>query len=650
MDMFSSLLEARGKQQRELGAIRPQRETGLAPSPTAPFGDLLDERGRPELPSLGEQDPFILKLALTRLRTRDPGFDPDALATLAADAMVAVERAWSTLDPQPSRAYLAPALWASHRARMELYQLHGRRNVVDDVTVHSSRVVAIEQGDRGSLPLTDTGRDRVTVRIRASSTDYEVDGSGAVVRGDKLVHTWEADWMLERASTLTSRADGGLLGGRCPACGAPLQLDGDGLCSYCHAAVADATHDWVVVAVGDVGREDDVLRAVLGIRTAVRTGDDDMSPADEVVSFDMPLPDAPAATAGDDPLAVLRVRYPALDAAEITVAARTAFVALRTAWGAMDPSPARPVMTASGVDALTSAIAALRERGLRRATDDPLLEKCTVVSATPGDEWASVTVRVVATTVDADVDGGGAAVRGSLQPRRMGSDLVLRRLLHRDGDVSRCPRCGAPLRASVAGVCDFCREAVAGGGGDWLLDSVPELAETAQAAPAAPAAPIAAAAAGTAPAAAPLDALRTHDPDVSLAELLARARECFYAVEGAIARGNADGAAACVSPQFLDGMRATFATLAAAGRHRVLAFIDVEDAELVDAGIDDDGERAVVRIDVSGEDAVIEDGSGAVVEGSAAQRRWSEAWTLRRSGAGATWLVDAVSGPPAVPS
>ena len=615
MGMFawrSPLLEAR-QPKPQTGAIRPEEDTGLAPAPTAPFGDLTDSGGRPTLPSLGAQDPFVLDIAVKRLRQRDPGFDPDALAHLAAQAMVAVERAWSTLDPQPSRAFMSPALWASHRARMELWSLHDRRNVVDDVKVESARLVAVEE---------DAGRDRITVRIRASSTDYDVDGSGAVLRGDKLPHTWEADWVLERASSATSRDDGGLLGGHCPACGAPLQLDGDGLCAFCHAACTDATHDWVVAGVADVGHEEDVRRAVLGIRTHVRLGVDDLSPADDVVSIDLPLPgrgDASAAQPGD---------------AEITVAARTAFVALRTAWGRMDVSAARPVMTADGVEMLAAAITALRSAGLHRATDDPIVESATLLPAQPGDEWWSAPVRVVAITVDADVDASGAVVRGSLQPRRLGCDMPLRRRVQGSGDVSRCPRCGAPLRASVTGVCDFCRAAIAGGGGDWLLASVPELAETSvPAPPPQPAAPASA------------DAAPPIGPQASSAEILARARECFFTVESALGRGEPGAAAACVTARFLDAMRAELSALAAAHRHRLLAFIDIEAASLASSAAAGDGERVVVRIDVSGEDCVVDDGSGAAVAGSTQQRRWSEDWTLLRPPAGADWLVDEVSGP-----
>jgi len=639
MDLFawrSPLFDSR-RGRPETGAIRPLLDDGLAPAPTAPFGDRLDAGGRPQLPGLGPQDPVVLDLAVASLRRRDPGFDPATLARLAGDAMVAVERAWSTLDPQPSRAYLSPALWASHRARMELYSLHGRRNVVDHLQVRSAAVVAVEQ---------DGGRDRVTVRIRASSTDYDVDGSGAVLRGDTELHTWEEDWVLERASGAATRGDGGLLGGHCPACGAPLSLDADGLCAYCHAAATDATHDWVVVDVSDVRQQADVLRAVLGVRTHVRIDPDDLSPRDEVVSLDLPVP-APAAGPATQPdaLAPLRARHPDLDPTEVTAAARTAFVAWRAAWAGMDSARLRPVATAATVAALDGELAALRSRGLRRLADDPLVEGCSVTAGSAEADADLATVAVTATVLDADVDADGTAVRGDAVPRRRTCAVVLRRRFSAGpSDVPRCPRCGAPLRASVDGVCDFCRAAVAGGGGDWLLDSLPELAET-QPVPAAPAA--AAASTGAAPAApSPFDALRAADPTINQAELLARARECFYAVEAAIAKADAGAAAGHATPRMLAALRERFDALGAAHTHRLLAFIDVSDAALAAAQVDAGGMQAQVRIDASGEDCVVDDASGAVVDGSPSQRRWSERWTLLRA-AGGDWLVDAVQAEPA---
>ena len=618
------------REERERGSVRELVDDGLAPSPTAPFGDVLGEDGRPALPSLGAQDPFVLKVNLERVRRRDPGFDPQALAARAAEAMATVETAWSELDPQPSRAVLAPPLWSSHRARMELYRLHGRRNVVDHLQVQDAQVVAVEQ---------DEQRERVTVRIRASSTDYDVDTAGTVVRGDTEMRTWRADWVLERSAAALSRADGGLLGRHCPACGAPLALDAEGLCSYCHAVPTDAQRDWVVVGVSDVRRAEEVLRATIGVRTRLRSGPDDLSPADEVVALDPSLVPH-TKTTGPDALAPLRMRDPEINATGIITTARAAFSGVCAAWRAMDVAPARPMTSEEGLHTLQVSIDAVRARGCTRVVDDPVIDDVTVLLASDGAEWDAVTVRVTAVMVDADVDASGAVVRGDTEPRLLAGDLVLRRRVPGSGNsVEQCPRCGAPLRASVTGVCDYCRAAIAGGGGDWILEAPPRLATVAPGAPA-----VHAEAAGAAQTS-PLDPLRARDPSLNEAEILARARECFYTVEKAQGQGHLDGAQSCITEGLRTRLQAALDAQRQQHRHRVLAFIDIAAAHVAGATGNDDGERITVRIEVTGEDCVVDDATGAA-EGTTAQRRWTEDWTLLRGPAtGGTWLVDAVTGP-----
>jgi len=307
----------------------------------------------------------------------------------------------------------------------------------------------------------------------------------------------------------------------------------------------------------------------------------------------------------------------------------------------MDPAPARPVMTEAGVDALAAQITALRQRGLRRVADDPIVESAVPVAAHSDTEWDRVTVHVVATTVDADVDATGIAVRGDTGPHRFGCDMVLGRRRAAPGEVSRCPRCGAPLRASVSGVCEWCRAAVAGGGSEWVLDAAPQLTvETPAPQPAAPAD----ASLASPPVENPAGVLRARDPSFNVAELLARARECFYAVEQAIARGDAAPAQPYASDRFAAALRDSLATLRARSERRVLAFIDINDARVSAAQSDAAGDRATVAIDVSGEDCVV-DAAGNAVQGTQAQRRWTESWTLARATAQDDWRVDEVSAP-----
>jgi predicted lipid-binding transport protein (Tim44 family) len=137
--------------------------------------------------------------------------------------------------------------------------------------------------------------------------------------------------------------------------------------------------------------------------------------------------------------------------------------------------------------------------------------------------------------------------------------------------------------------------------------------------------------------------LRAGDPTLNEAELLARARECFYAVEGGLGHGDPDAAAAYITRSFHAALQAGIAEMRAQHRHRVLAFIDIAGVQVVAAQHDASGDRMVAHVDVTGEDCVVDADSGAVIAGSDAQRHWSEDWTLLRAQPNQPWLVDGVS-------
>jgi hypothetical protein len=94
----------------------------------------------------------------------------------------------------------------------------------------------------------DNGYDSVMARFFACSADYTVDADGKVLRGHAEVEDWCEDWVFQRSAQATTRPDGGLLASKCPHCGAPLQLDVAGVCSYCRNTAVDG-RDWVLTRI-----------------------------------------------------------------------------------------------------------------------------------------------------------------------------------------------------------------------------------------------------------------------------------------------------------------------------------------------------------------------------------------------------------------
>ena len=75
---------------------------------------------------------------------------------------------------------------------------------------------------------------------------------GKVVRGNRSVEQWQEDWTFQRSSAAVTKPEGGTLSSKCPNCGAPLDVDLQGVCNYCHAPVMSGQYDWVLARIGQV--------------------------------------------------------------------------------------------------------------------------------------------------------------------------------------------------------------------------------------------------------------------------------------------------------------------------------------------------------------------------------------------------------------
>jgi hypothetical protein len=155
-----------------------------------------------------------------------------------------VQQAWSERKPELSRRVMADGIWQQHRVQIEQYQEQHRRNMLDSLAIGNADVVAAHS---------DQTYDTVTVRILAASADYDVDDqSGKVVRGNRNISEWTEDWVYQRSADAITKPGNGTLSAHCPNCGAPLDLDLAGVCSYCKAPIMSGKYDWVLTRIDQV--------------------------------------------------------------------------------------------------------------------------------------------------------------------------------------------------------------------------------------------------------------------------------------------------------------------------------------------------------------------------------------------------------------
>jgi len=183
-------------------------------------------------------DAASVQAGTAAIAAHDPQFDPGRIMNWAASATGLICESLRTGDATPARTFMANGLFRSYQALLEL------RSKVGVACPASWRATSAALVDAVSTPLFD----EVRVRLHCEGSCYELhEPSGSVLRGSKEPGTWMEDLTFGRSADAVTPVAGGLPAQRCPSCGAPLALDRDGACTYCHGIVTAGRHDWVLV-------------------------------------------------------------------------------------------------------------------------------------------------------------------------------------------------------------------------------------------------------------------------------------------------------------------------------------------------------------------------------------------------------------------
>lgn len=182
---------------------------------------------------------------IQRLRSQDPGFDPQAFVERTKAVVRKVNDAWLAGNMGPARCLISDGIYTRFGTQLGLLKADGLRNCMADWKVVSADLLAAE---------TDAMWDTVHVKIVGAARDQNLplslDAAGVSKKLSGVpISTYHEVWSFVRRRGKLSKQGVPALEGRCPSCGAELPLGEVVKCGYCQALVNSGEHDWVLAEI-----------------------------------------------------------------------------------------------------------------------------------------------------------------------------------------------------------------------------------------------------------------------------------------------------------------------------------------------------------------------------------------------------------------
>jgi hypothetical protein len=165
---------------------------------------------------------------------------------------------------------------------------------------------------------------------------------------------------------------------------------------------------------------------------------------------------------------------------------QTIFYELQKAWMKRDLSPVRPYVTDGVFNRWQVVIDQYKSDRQINVIKDPIINNARIVRVSQEGDLDAITVEINASMADAMVseDSPGKAISGSLTEHRPFTEFWT--FARKTGvksskgarlKMDKCPNCGAPLKISAAGNCDYCATLVHSPEYDWVLDQITQAEE-----------------------------------------------------------------------------------------------------------------------------------------------------------------------------
>jgi tellurite resistance protein len=173
------------------------------------------------------------------VREADPDFDEAAFLGRVKQAFERAQRSWCDQDLGAIQHFVTDGVYERFSLQIEEQKEDHWRQGMDGLAVGEPRLVHFARGRRF---------ETITARIEFRADIHRVHlVTGEQLPGSRIPRERFAEcWTFVRRRGARSRGEDGLLEGRCPNCGAPLELNQSARCGSCEAFVRSGEFDWVL--------------------------------------------------------------------------------------------------------------------------------------------------------------------------------------------------------------------------------------------------------------------------------------------------------------------------------------------------------------------------------------------------------------------
>ncbi len=384
--------------------------------------------------------------ALPALRSTDPNFSEIIFLDFVQLIYARYQEArGATGSVESLSPYLEPALLE------RLAQQRQPNRVVEGVIVGSSNLAQVKQVADGW---------QITVDMETNYTERGAD--------EQKGKAWYTRTRLEfqRKAGAKSLGPDSTKALGCPSCGSPVKVDQSGECAYCGKVVKPGEFTWQLIALVETTK---MPRERLSLNVG-----------GQEVGTDRPTVYDPNLEAERKAFALA---YPDFNWDKFRGRVQEVFFALQKAWTEKSWEVARPYETDRLFQTHLFWIERYRTHNYTNVLEDIKLEKMEVVKVERDPYFDLITVRLYASMIDYTTDKDGKVIGGNKHRARKFTEYWT--FLRKAGFAPKpaapgaeehhgdqCPSCGAPLKVSMSGVCDYCGSNITGGDFDWTLAKI----------------------------------------------------------------------------------------------------------------------------------------------------------------------------------